>query len=242
MSDKVKRFGVLVPPANVTVEDEFRMFVPEGIQYHIGRLFRKSFDTNYDTMKEMVESTSHAAACVAQTKPELIAWACTSGSFIDGVSHDEGISRRIVDETGIPAITTSAAMIAALKAVGAKRVYLVTPYVQDLNDREVQFLEENGFSVTHTASFLHPHTLLIRATTSDEVMDLVLKEKDKAGDFDSVFISCTQLHSLDRVAAIEARLGVPVVTSNQATLWASLQVIGVDTRGIKAGRLFQITK
>jgi len=239
MKEEVRRFGVLVPPANVAVEDEFREFVPRGVQFHTARLYRSTFETNYDTMKEMVESTDYAARCVAQVKPELIAWACTSGSFIDGTDHDEALGSRITEKTGIASITTSTAMATALRTVGARRVFLVTPYVKDLNDREVAFLESNGFAVTHTASFLHPHTLLIRATKSEEVVSLIKENLKQAGDFDTVFISCTQLHSMDKIAELEAMLKVPVVTSNQATLWLSLKRMGIDTSSIPAGRLFQ---
>lgn len=238
MTGNIRRFGVLVPPANIAVEDEFRRHVPAGVQYHVARLYRSSFDTNYDTMTEMVTSTEQAAKQVAQTRPEVIAWACTSGSFIEGKDHDEGIARRIQDVSGIPAITTSTAMVSALRAVNARRVYLVTPYVQDLNEREERFLRDSGFTVTHTASFLHPHTLLIGATKSADVVSLVMKHRKDAGEFDTVFMSCTQLHSMDQIEHLEQELGVPVISSNQATLWASLRHMGIDTPVAGLGRLF----
>jgi maleate isomerase len=241
MTASTRRFGVLVPPANVAVEDEFRRFVPEGVQYHVARLFRRTFEVNYDTLSEMVTSTEQAAARVAQVKPEVIVWACTSGSFIEGEGHDVEIARRIESAAGgVPAITTSTAMVGALRAVGARRVYLVTPYIQDINEREERFLRDSGFAVTHTASFLHTQTLAIRETASEDVAALVLAERARAEEFDTVFISCTQLHSMDQIATLERKLAVPVVTSNQATLWAALRHMGVPTHDLGAGRLFEL--
>jgi maleate isomerase len=238
MDLQTRRFGVLVPPANVTVEDEFRRYTPRDVQYHVARLSRRTLDTNVDSLSEMVESTERAAAQVAQTRPEVIVWACTSGSFIKGKDHDEEINRRIRDASGgVASITTSTAMIAALQAVSARRVFLVTPYIADLNAREERFLEANGFAVTHTASFFHPDTIAIRRTPSAEVARLVHEHVAQAGSFDAIFISCTQLHSLDQVAGLEAALGIPVVTSNQATLWAALTHMGIDTAQAGTGRL-----
>jgi maleate isomerase len=236
----VRRFGVLVPPANVAVEDEFRRYVPEGVQYHVARLFRRTFEVNYETLSEMVTSTEQAAARLAQVKPEVIVWACTSGSFIEGEGHDLEIARRIETAAGgVPAITTSTAMVDALRAVDASRIYLVTPYIRDVNEREERFLVDSGFGVVHTASFFHTQTLAIRETSSEAVARLVRDERPGTGDFDAVFISCTQLHSMDQIAGLEAELGVPVVTSNQATLWAALRHMGVAMRNPAAGRLFE---
>jgi maleate isomerase len=239
MTETIRRFGVLVPPANVTVEDEFPHYLPGGVRFHTGRLYRSALTLNVDTLTEMVESTEAAAQRVAQVAPEVIAWACTSGSFLEGHGGDLELAGRIEKTTGIPAITTSTAVVDALKAVNANRVYLVTPYVAEINEREETFLADHGFQVTHTASFLYPSTDLIRDTGSDKVSALIMAERDRAGAFDTVFISCTQLHSMDRIFFLEETLEVPVITSNSATLWATLRHMNLDTRGLGGGRLFE---
>ena len=141
--------------------------------------------------------------------------------------------------TGVRAITTSTALIEALRAVAAVRVYLVTPYIDSINREEVTFLEAAGFAVTHTASFRLSDTRAIREMPSAEVADLVRSESVNAGDFDAIFISCTQLHSMDCLVELEQTFGVPVISSNSATLWAGLQAIGVPCSDVPAGVLFR---
>ncbi|MDP6708093.1 MAG: maleate cis-trans isomerase [Alphaproteobacteria bacterium] len=239
MTAETRRIAVIVPPANVAVEDEYRHYLPADVQMHVARLYRRTYDLNTDTLAELVQSTEAAAKQVAHVEPEVVLWACTSGSFLEGPGADVALAARITEFAAAPAITTSTALRHALAAVGARRVYLATPYIDEINAREVRFFEAAGLEVTHTASFRFPDTRQIRATPSAAVADLVLAEREKADDFDAVFISCTALHAMDRIEELETALGVPVVCSNSATLWAGLRHIGHPTRGLGLGRLFE---
>jgi maleate isomerase len=205
---------------------------------HVARLYRRSYELNNDTLAELVQSTEAAAKQVAQVDPEVILWACTSGSFLDGPGSDVALSERITRVAEVPAITTSTALRQALQAVAARRIYLITPYIDEINEREVRFLEEAGFEVAHTASFRFPDTRQIRATRSAAVAELVLAERPAAGAFDTVFISCTALHAMDQIETLERALGLPVICSNSATLWAGLRHLGLPTEGLGLGRLF----
>jgi maleate isomerase len=234
-----RRIAVIVPPANVAVEDEYRQYLPAAVQMHVARLYRRTYDLNNNTLAELVQSTEEAAKRVAQVDPEVILWACTSGSFLEGPGADIALAARIAEVASAPAITTSTALRHALEAVGARRVYLATPYIDEINAREVRFFEAAGFEVTHTASFRLPDTRQIRATPSAAVAELVLAERAAAGDYDTVFISCTALHAMDQIEHLEAALGVPVICSNSATLWAGLRHLGQPTRNLGLGRLFE---
>ena len=206
---------------------------------HVARLYRRTYDLNNATLAELVESTEAAARQVMQAAPELILWACTSGSFLEGHGGEVVIQERITRESGIEAITTSAALQCALRQVAARRIYLVTPYIDEINQREVRFFEAAGFEVTHTASFRFADTREIRATPSDAVADLVLAERAAAGDVDAVFVSCTAMHSMDQIESLEQALDVPVISSNSATLWAGLRRLRHPTEGMALGRLFE---
>jgi maleate isomerase len=241
MDANLRRIGVIVPTANGTTEDELYRYCPGNVRAHIARLFRSGFDLNPDTLQELIASTDDAARQIQRVDPEVILWACTSGSFIRGPGGETAISDRITELTGIPAITTSTALVEALNAVRARKVYLVTPYIDTINVSEVAFFEAAGFDVTHTASFQLSDTRAIRTMPSEEVARLVLDESTRAGSFDAVFISCTQLHSMNCLERLEDSLGVAVISSNSATLWAGLNAIGVDPGDLHAGRLFGTT-
>jgi len=238
MSGSLRRLGVIVPGANVVVEEEFPPLLPAGVQMHIARMFRRSRQVNYDSLSEMVQSAEPVALGLGSTVPEVILFACTSASFKDGLGEDRKLAARISAAAGgVPTVCTSTALVEALQQVGARRVLLVTPYVEDLNRREESFFAEAGFTVTRTASFLLGDTIAIRDLPSAEVARLVLANSDAAAASDAVFISCTNMHSMDQLVALEQALGKPVLSSNQCTLWAGLKAMGLAAARRPAGRL-----
>ena len=130
--------------------------------------------------------------------------------------------------TGVPAaVTTSGAVVSALHALGVARVAVATPYDEAITALLVDFLEEAGVAVTGTR-----HLGLDSAiwTVPREVTcDLVRRSWTE--DCDAVFVSCTNLATYDAIADLEAELGVPVVSANQATMWAAVSLAGLAARG-----------
>jgi maleate isomerase len=169
----------------------------------------------------------------------VIVFGCTSGSFVQGPGTEDGEAAKITRITGIPAYTTSQSVIMALREFDAKRVLLVTPYIDDVNQREIEFLEHRGIAVEQCISFGCLDTRDIAKIASEEVGDFVLKHADVATRCDAVFISCTNLLTMDAIDALEQKLGIPVVTSNQCTLWAALKHMRVDASAVGPGRLFK---
>jgi len=242
MSTNLRRFGVLVPPGNVVVEDEFPRYLPDGLQMHVARMYRRSRSVTYDSLTEMLESVEAVTRGLALTLPEAILFACTSASFKDGLGEDRKLAAKISSAAnGVPALCTSTALVDALRHVGARKVFLVTPYIEDLNKREEVFFDQAGFTLTGTASFLYEDTVDIRNTPSSEVAKLVLANRKAAEAADAVFISCTNLHAMDQLAALEATLGRPVLCSNQCTLWAGFNALGVSGAGRNGGSLLDGT-
>ena len=232
-----KRIGVLVPPGNVAVENEFPYFLPEGVGCSFSRLYRKSREVSVEGHREMLRSTESAALSVAQSDPNVILFACTSASFMDGLGADEALAKRITDTTGIAATTTATAVAKALRAVNANRVFMVTPYQDDMNALERAFYSDAGFDVIDLQAIPCRTTTDIREVPSRRATEILAEHRDTVANCDSIFLSCTNLHTMDVIADIEAATGLPVVTSNQATLWAGLRAIGASGRGLGLGRL-----
>lgn len=234
-----KRIGVLVPPGNVAVENEFPYFLPDGVGCSFSRLYRKSREVSVEGHREMLRSTESAALSVAQSDPGIILFACTSASFMDGVGADEALAKRITDATGIPAIATATAVAEALRAVNASKVFMVTPYRDDINALERTFYTDAGFDIVDLQAIPCRTTTDIREVPSRRAAEMVAQHSDTVAQCDSIFLSCTNLHTMDVIAEIEAATGLPVVTSNQATLWAGLRAIGTSGRGLGLGRLLE---
>lgn len=238
MNNQMRRFGVLAPPGNVALEREFPPLLPPGVAVNHNRLSRPGAAISAESLTRMAESVERAAHDLAQSYPEVILYGCTSGSFLFGIGREAEVAQRIADLTGIPAITTSTAVVNALRAVKATRVFMITPYPDDINGHEVAFLAHYGFKVVGWDAFRCATSEKIRAVASEQVSELALKHASEIAQCDALFISCTNLLTMDQIAALEAKLAKPVVTSNQASLWAVLKFMGVDTKGVPAGRLF----
>jgi maleate isomerase len=238
MNNQLRRFGVLAPPGNIAMERELPPLLPPQVAMNHNRLSRPGSAMSAESLRTMAESVDRAAHDLAQAHPEMILYGCTSGSFLAGIGREAEIAQRIADATGIPAVTTSTAVVAALHAVGARKLFMITPYPDDINDHEVRFLAHYGFEVAGWDAFRCATSEKIRAVSSEEVAALAMRHAADIGKCDALFISCTNLLTLDQIAGLEQKLRKPVVTSNQASLWAVLRHMKVDTRDLRAGELF----
>ncbi len=239
MDHRVRRIGVIAPPANVALERELPRYLPEGFALNHNRLSRPEAALTKESLIAMGESATRAARDLAMARPEVMVYACTSGSFLDGLGNEARIADYITEITGVPAVTTSTAVIEALRALGARTVFMVTPYPDDVNEHEVAFLAHHGIAVTAYDSFRSQVSADILAISSGQVAEMVLRHRDVIASCDAVFISCTNLLAMDQVERLERELGRPVVTSNQASLWAALTRLGAPLGEIPCGQLFR---
>lgn len=241
MSESYRRIGVLVPAADPVVEADFHRNRPDGFMFYTARLEQseQSKAATTETLDKLVERTPEAARQIALVDPELIVFACTSGSLYRGYGWDKELAKMITDATGIPATTTSTSVVEACKALGLARVFMITPYPDSTNDREVDFFEANGIEVTEYDSFYCERSKDIGFVKPDEILAMARKHADKIAAAGGLFVSCTALHSFQVVEDLEAEHGCPVVTSNHATLWNTARLVGADTSHIKGGRLYR---
>src|SRR5688572_3686011 len=166
MDNNVRRIGVLAPPGNVAMERELPRYVPEGIIVNHNRMSRPGSGITRESLLAMIDSVDRAAHDLAQAYPEVILYGCTSGSFLAGPGREDELGTRITSATGIPAYTTSTAVIMALSAIGAKRVFMITPYPDDVNRHELEFLSHRGMTVHGWDAFRCPTSEDIRKLSS----------------------------------------------------------------------------
>jgi maleate isomerase len=234
---EIRRIGVLLPPTNAACEAEFPHYLPADCAMHFNRLSRPGTALSAESLLGMIDSVERTALGLAELRPEVMLYACTTGTFLAGPALHADMAARIRRATGIPGITTATAALEALHTLGARRVFMVTPYPAHINELEVAFLAHHGIAVTRWDSFLHEDSLQNVRCRSAETAELVLRNKDRLDGADAVFISCTNLKSMDQLERLEAELGLPVVSSNAATLWLGLRSMGVPTAHLPLGRL-----
>jgi len=219
----------MVTPYDFALDRELWRWVPDTLDLMITRTPYEPLTVSVEMARRIGDPAvvTEAALALATPAPAVVGYACTSGSFVDGVAGERALVDAML-QTGIPsAVTTSGAVVMALRALGVTRVAVATPYDEAITALLVDFLEESGLAVTAT-----DHLGLdsaIWAVPRDVTIGLVRRAWTE--DCEAVFVSCTNLATYDVIPALEEELGVPVVSANQATMWAAVSLAGLAARG-----------
>lgn len=219
----------VVCPFDMALDRELWRWMPQDVSL----FFTRTPFVNEPVSVEMAEDVSDdndvrvAAKSLSAVNTRVVAYACTSGSFVNGVAGARHISKVMEAASGAPGISTSEALLEALDHLGASRVVAVTPYVEELTLRLGDFLEEAGHSVASQAGLgLEGGIWEVPYRTTCEL----IRAAD-VPDADVIFISCTNLPTYDIIAPLERELGKPVLSANQVTAWASLRRLGKSAVG-----------
>lgn len=226
---------MLLPSGNVAAESQFNAMLPAGVSLHTTRLkLTGSSDAELLAMADRLEDGAEllADACV-----DLILFHCTAVTTWNA-EMDRTLPERITKATGLPATSTARGLLAAFKALDARRVVMVTPYIEATNVRETAFLESRQISVLHSVGLNISQAKDMISVEPGEWYRLV--RANMRDDADAYFISCTAVRSLEVIADLERDLGKPVVTSNQVAAWHALRTMGVKDSLDGYGRLLTL--
>jgi maleate isomerase len=230
------RIGIIAP-FDLELDREYWRFVDESVSVHITRTQHVEGPVGVGLAEAVadVPEMIRATRSLIMARPGVVAYACTSGSFTDGLAG-EALLRATIERAGAPrAITTSGALLHALGALGARRVALGTPYTDELADRLRLFVLEAGYEPVSLVSMGLEGG--IASVQRARVIELA-SQADRA-EADVVFLACTNLPTYDLIEPLEERLGKPVLTANQVTMWAALLAIGATAApGVSRQSLF----
>lgn len=219
----------VVCPFDMALDHELWRWMPEEATLLFARTPFHDEAVSVEMARDVSNDDDVAAAArnLSAVRPKVMAYACTSGSFINGMAGARRTSKVMEAASGAQGITTSEALLEALNHLGVSRVVVITPYVEELTVRLGDFLEEAGHSVVAQAGLgldggiwevpYQTTCALIRAADVPE------------GEV--IFISCTNLPTYDLIGALEEELGKPVLSANQVTAWASLRRLGLGAVG-----------
>lgn len=225
------KIGMMFPSANFVAEPQMNAMLPPGVSLHATRL-------HLDTANHlsMLERTEEATALLADAEVDVIAFHCTGVTMYDLDVVDQ-VKRRMAAVTTTKTVVTADAIVEALRLLGASRIVLVTPYLQETNDREKAFLAHHGVTVLADRGLQLSSAAAFGAVTPQEWYDHVLAMRRP--DADAYFLSCTAIKSSEAIDALESELGKPVISSNQAVLWSALRTAGITDRVDGYGRLMR---
>lgn len=220
------RVGIgLVAPFDLVLDHEYWQWTPDHVSLHITRTpaLEMPMDLGMASAIGEAEVVAEATRSLRIPSPKVVAYACTSGSFVGGVDGEARL-RTAMKQAGAPrAVTTSGALLQALESLNVRRVAVATPYDAEVTVKLSEFLAEAGYEVVSSA-FLGLTGDIFRVNR--ETVRLLAEAADLA-EAEAVFLSCTNLRTFDVLPEIEEGIGKPVLTANQVTMWAALRAAGL---------------
>ncbi len=231
------RIGILVPASDTTCENEFRKMAPEGVSIHVSRMAFPGTNTP-EALSRLIDEVEEVAKLLIPASVDAIAFCCTSGSFIKGPGYDQEIIRRIKRVFPGTVTTTTTSVIEAFKALDIKRVAVASPYIDEINQALKRYLESVGIEVVSIKGLGIVKDTEVGKLTPEVAYELA-KKIDRP-EAQAVFISCTNFRSLEVIDILEKDLEKPVVTSNQATMWNLLRLLGIHGSIKRYGELFTL--
>lgn len=233
--DALPRLGIIALATDMTSEgDVARIVPPDRASVHTARIAFENPSTPENLARMAPRLTETAALLVPGVPLAAIFYSCTAASIAIG---EAAVAASInAARPGVPVVTPSAAAVAAFAALGVRRIALVTPYLPETTQPMADYFAAAGLDVV-TAQCLGvaDDRDIARIDPASVVAAAVAADRP---DAEGLFLSCTALRAAEVVDEIEARLGKPVVTSNQAAIWRITRHAGLDLPG--PGRLFGV--
>lgn len=219
----------VVAPYDFALDRELWRWLPKTAHLMLTRTPLAEVEVSL-TQASLVSDRDMVTRCARELitpVPSVLAYACTSGSFVDGRAGEQELVAAMAS-VGVPAaVTTSGALVEALTHLGVRRLAVATPYDAEITLRLEEYLAETGVRITAAAHL----GLTERIWTVPYATTVQLVRSIASEPCDAVFVSCTNLPTYDIIAPLERELGVPVLTANQVTLWAALRAAGLRAVG-----------
>jgi len=243
------KIGLVVVGPNLNPTPEICRMIPDYVQVRETRVHMDPA-VNVEECSKLSEPLGNAAKLLAEglSSPIIgnrsaIAFACTAGSLVGGPGWDKkeiemmenatdgfactrAIPAMEAQSSGIPCTTTATAAEEAMRFLGLKKIVITGPYTEEINKRFRIFYEDSGFEVLNITGLGIEDLYEMGATKPSQAyqaaMEAVVPEAD------GIFITCTNFRCSDVIEEIENDAGIPVVTSNQATAWHLMKLLGIN--------------
>jgi maleate isomerase len=228
------RLGFILMSTDLAAESDFFDISPKDVAIHITRLKTDDYTTN-ETLSKHIEFMADAASRIQpDTKPDVISYSCTSGSIVIG---EDRVKEEI--KKGAPyaiPMTLVTGVVDALRELKVKNLVVGTPYLDEINTNEAEFLFNKGFSVLNIQGLNLTKGIEFGTVTPDYWIKFAEEINEESAD--AIFLSCGGIRSTEVIDQMEQKVGKPVITSNQAQMWSCLRRAGVEDNISGFGKLF----
>jgi maleate isomerase len=232
------RIGLIIPSSNRLTEPQMRQYAPAGVEVHVTRL--RMTGASHVPLAELLPRVVEATAALDDARCDVLVFHCTASSMEAGLAGERQVLDAMRSATEKPVATTASAALAAFDALGVRRIVLVSPYLRATHEHELALLSEARLEVVGERALELDGSDAYIAVPPATWLSIGEQAMHAAPGAEALFLSCTNIHSLPVVALLESRLGRPVVTSNQASVWRCLRLAGVDRPLAGCGRLLRL--
>jgi maleate isomerase len=243
---KTYRIGQIVPSSNTTMETEIPAMLrareavaAERFTFHSSRMRMK-----HVTKEELAKMDGDSGRCaleLSDARVDVLGYACLVAIMSMGRGYHRTSEQKLhalTVENGHPApvVTSAGALIDGLRALGARKIAVLTPYMKPLTALVVDYIENEGIEVLDAVSLEIPDNLEVGAR--DARAPIELSKKLNTANCDAVVISaCVQMPSLASIQPVQDRIGLPVVSAAACTVYGMLRTLGLDPVVPDAGAL-----
>ncbi|MCP2251566.1 maleate isomerase [Prauserella aidingensis] len=242
------RIGLIVPSSNTTMETELpelfrRQTEATGHRYTFHSARARMRNVNRDELLAMVDKAADCATAVSDADVDAIAYACLVAVMAQGAGahvESEKVIGGAAADNGHPAevVSSAGALVRTLRAIGARQVAIVTPYLAPLTETVRSYIDGEGVRVLDAVSLEVPDNLEVGRLDQANLPGIA-RGLHRDGAEAVVLSACVQMPSLDAVEAVEQELGLPVVTAATATAFETLTALGHPPAIPEAGRLLR---
>ncbi|MEO6958369.1 MAG: Asp/Glu racemase [Burkholderiaceae bacterium] len=243
---RIYRIGQIVPSSNTTMETEIPAILrarealsPERFTFHSSRMRMKTVDKK--ELAAMDRDSDRCAAELTDARMDVLGYACLVAIMSMGLGYHRVSEKRLHQVTidgGAPApvVTSAGALVDGLKALNAKRISILAPYMKPLTQMVIDYLGNEGIEVVDSISLEIPDNLEVGRQDASAPIEITKRLNTK--NVDAVVASaCVQMPSLASIQSIEDRLGLPVVSSSVCTTYMMLKKLNLDCRVPNCGSL-----
>jgi maleate isomerase len=220
-----RTLGLIALQADRTIEDDFRRLMPGDVSMLVSRV-PSALEVTLDTLAEMEGALTGAAALFpVGHRFDVVGYGCTSGTAQIGAHV---ITERV--KAGADADQVSepvSALIAACRTLGLRRIAILSPYVASVSDRLRHVLRAADIETPTFDSFDEANEAAVTQIDGDSISTAALSVM-RGAQVDGLFLSCTNLRTLDVIAPLQDQLGLPVLSSNLVLAWHMLRLSGLN--------------
>ena len=224
MSARPARVGLMIPSSNTMMEVDFARDLPPGVALHTARMYMEDTTPAARTGCWM-SSRCPPPATWAPPGPTWWYSAAPAPARCAATTTTRELCQQISELTGAPVVSTIGAVRTAIEASGAASIGVITPYVDELNEKIKESIQADGIDVAAITGLGITDNFQIAEVAPEEIVAFAVRALGPLaveGVIDLIFASCTNFGAMTARPAIAERLGLPVVTSNQAVLAAAV--------------------